>query len=127
MSNLKTYRVKAAWFDDAEVTLRVNHDILTPALATEINNFWSEADARLADEDEDVVRAVIRLFGAAAIRYMMDNGGASFSPVQKDWYWTKEVIRDQGEGWPDWESLGILIVGAAVSCVSYDDVTLEAA
>lgn len=127
MSNLKTYRVKAAWFDDAEVSLQVDHDILKPELATLINSFWSDADARLADEDEDVVRAVIRLFGAAAIRYMMADGGASFGPVQKDWYWTKEVIRDQGEGWPDWESLGILIVGAEVSPVGYDDVTLEAA
>lgn len=127
MSNLKTYRVKADWFGDAEVTLRVDHDVLTPALATEINNFWSGAAERLSDEDGNVVRAVIRDFGATAIRYMMDNGGASFAPVMNDWYWTKEVIRDQGEGWPEWEALGILIVGAEVSSVGYDDVTLETA
>lgn len=126
MSNLKTYRVKAAWFDDAEVTLRVDHDILTPALATEINNFWSEADARLAEENDDVVRAVIRLFGSRAIAFFMADGGACIGGGG-DRYWTGRVIKEQHEGWPDVDSLGILICAVSVESVGYDSVTLEAA
>lgn len=39
MSNIKTYTVKASWFNDAEVSLQVDHSILTPELAKEINDF----------------------------------------------------------------------------------------
>ena len=34
--NKKTFIVKAPWYEDAQVTLQVDLDILTPALATEI-------------------------------------------------------------------------------------------
>ncbi len=127
MSNLKTYRVAADWFGDAEVTLQVDHDVLTPELATEINQFWSDADGRLADESDDVVRTVIRMFGAAAIRFFMDDGGAHFGPrAEGDRHWTAEVLKAQAEGWPGIDGLGILITMADVSTVGYDDVELEA-
>jgi len=126
MSTHATYRVTADWFSDAEVTLQVDLDVLTPALAAEINKFWSSAEDRLQDEDGDVVRAVVRMFGAAAIRHFMDDGGASFGPRSEgDRYWTEEVFKAQVEGWPDLDGLGILILGAEVSAVGYDDVTLE--
>lgn len=128
MSNVKTYIVTASWFNDAGVTLRVDHNVLTSELATLINDFWSDNDSRLMDEDGDVVRAVIRLFGQVAIRYFMADGGASFGPhADGDRYWTKKVLEEQREGWPDIDSLGILILSAEVSAVDYDDVTLEAA
>ncbi|WP_343590134.1 DUF2528 family protein [Paracidovorax wautersii] len=120
-----TYRVSATWFSDAEVTLQVNFDILTPELAAEINNFWTDADSRLAAEDDNVLLAVVRMFGEVAIRYFMADGGASFGPIT-DAYWTKQVIEDQREGWPDVDSLGILITAAEVPVVGYDDVSLEA-
>lgn len=128
MSNVKTYIVTASWFDDSGVTLRVDHDVLTPELATEINTFWSDADGRLVDENYDVVRVVIRMFGAAAIRFFMDDGGARFdSRGNGDLHWTGQVIKSLVEGWPDIDSLGILILSAEVSAVDFDDVTLEAA
>ena len=127
MSTLATYRVTADWFSDAEVTLQVNLDVLTPALAAEINQFWSSAEDRLQDEDGDVVRTVVRMFGAAAIRHFMDDGGASFGPHSEgDRYWTEQVLKAQAEGWPGLDGLGILILGAEVSAVGYHDVTLEA-
>lgn len=125
MSNLKTYRVKADWFDDAEVTLQVDHDILTPELATLINQFWSDEGDRLAKEDGDVVRAVVRLFGSCAIAFFMADGGASIGGGGSE-YWTDRVIKAQREGWPDSGALGILICSVFVSSVGYDDVTLEA-
>lgn len=120
-----TYRVVASWFNDAEVTLQVDFDVLTPELATEINTFWSDAKERLQAEDGNVLLAVIRMFGQVAIRYFMADGGASFGSTG-DPYWTNQVIKSQAEGWPDQPGLGILIVGAEVSTVDYDDVTLEA-
>ena len=127
MSSLKKYRVTAAWFDDAEVTLLVDHDKLTPALATKINEFVSDADSRLAAEDGDVVRAVIRMFGTGAIGYFINDGGASFGPrADGDRHWTEAVLKHLYEGWPPCDELGILIVAAEVSAVGYDDVTVEA-
>lgn len=123
------HRVAASWFDDAAVVLRVDHSVLTKELATEINQFWSGADGRLSDEGGNVVRAVVRLFGAHAIHYFMRNGGASAKPHLQEIcrYWTGEVLKAQGEGWPGLDELGILITAAEVNVVGFEDVTLEAA
>ena len=122
-----TYRVTADWFGDSEVSLEVDPDVLTPELAAEINSFWSGAKERLLAEDGDVVRAVVRMFGAAAIRCFMDDGGASFGPCPwGDRQMTAEVLKAQVEGWPGIDGLGILILAAEVSAVDYHDVTLEA-
>ena len=127
MSNITTYRVAADSFSDAEVTLQVDLDVLTPALAAEINNFRSHPKDRLQAEDGDVVRAVVRMFGEAAIRHFMADGGASFGPCPwGDRQMTAKVLKAQVEGWPDIDGLGIGIVGAEVAAVGYDDVTLEA-
>lgn len=127
MSNVKNYIVTASWFDDAAVTRRVDHDVLTQALATEINDFWSDSVSRLDDEGGDVVRAVIRLFGSVAIRYYMALGGAAFGPyAEGERNQTDAVIKNQGEGWPEYYELGILIVAAEVPAVGYSDVTLVA-
>lgn len=128
MSLITIHRVAASWFDDAAVILRVDHSVLTKELATEINQFWSGADGRLSDEGGNVVHAVVRLFGACAIHYFMSNGGASAKPQEEiGRYWTGEVIKAQGEGWPSLDALGILITAAEVNVVGFEDVTLEAA
>lgn len=123
--NKKTFTVKAPWYEDAQVTLQVDLDILTPALATEINQFWSDADWRLLEEDGDVVRTVVRMFGHRAIVYLMGIGGAEISCKGGDGYWTRSVLTSVGEGWPSFEELGIVIVEASVPMCGYDDVKLE--
>ena len=128
MSAITIYRVSAYWFNEAEVTLRVDHSVLTKELATEINQFWSGAYGRLSDEGGNVVHAVVRLFGACAIHYFMSNGGVSAKPQEEiARYWTGDVIKAQGEGWPSLDALGILITAAEVNVVGFEDVTLEAA
>ena len=129
MSNIKTYTVKASWFNDAEVTLVVDHDLLTPDLATEINTFWSNSDSRLAAEDENVVRAVVRMFGARAIALAMEQGGWDFSNQSQasGLRTAQDVIDSYGEGWPNAEELGISVIHAAADSVGFDDVELEAA
>ncbi|BDR08588.1 DUF2528 family protein [Comamonas thiooxydans] len=128
MSNLKTYTVKASWFNDAEVTLQVDHDLLTPELAKEINDFWSDASYRLRKEDEDVVRVVIRMFGARTISLAMEQGGWDFSKqsVVAGLRTAQEVIDSYGEGWPKAEELGIYVIQVAADSVGFDDVELEA-
>lgn len=121
-----TYTASAYWFNEAQVTLQVDFDVLTPELAAEINDFWSSSEHRLRDQDGDVQRAVIRMFGEVAIRHFMVDGGASFGPTT-DVSFTEKVIQAQGEGWPDVEGLGILITAASVSTPEYEDVSLEVA
>lgn len=123
MSNVKTYKVVAAFFDDAEVSLQVDHDVLTPDLATLINSFWSGSEDRLKAEKGDVVRAVVRLFGSCAIAFFMSDGAQMGGGNSR--YWTERVINAQHEGWPDVDSLGILIGKVFVGFVGYDDVSLE--
>lgn len=126
MSKIAQYIVSAAWFEDATLKLQVDHDLLTPELATEINQFWMSADSRLADEGGDPVRAVIRLFGSTAIRFFMADGGARFDGISEGARYTLQVLNDQGEGWPDIGDLGIVIVSAEVPVVDFEDVTVAA-
>ena len=128
MSNIKTYTVKASWFNDAEVTLQVNHDLLTPELAKEINDFWSDAKYRLLAEDQDVVRVVIRMLGARTISLAMEQGGWDFSnqTYAVGLRTAQDVLDCYGEGWPKAEDLGIAIIHAAADSVGFDDVGLEA-
>ena len=129
MSNIKTYTAKASWFEDAEVTLQVDHDILTAELAKEINDFWGSNGWRLTQEKNDVVRAVIRMFGARTINLAMKQGGWDFSnhDQKKGLSTAQDVIDEDGEGWPKAEELGISISDACVGTVGFDDVELEAA
>lgn len=120
---MKKFKVTATWFDDAYVIIEVNPDVLTPELATLINEFWSDSDSRLADEDDDVVKAVIRLFGATAIGWFMENGGADCNC--KDDYWTNRVL-EYSEGWPKTvDTLGMRLKTVSVNVPSFDDCDLE--
>jgi hypothetical protein len=110
------------------VLLEIDHAMLTPELAAEINDFWSGASERLSDQAGDVVQTVIRLFGANAIVHMQREGGVDFSEGSADRSeaWTRDVVAAQVEGWPEVEHLGIRIVEAYVTAPDYFGVTLEA-
>ena len=126
MSTTAIYKVVATWFDDAEVSLQVDLDVLTKDLATMINQFWGDSAHRVDAESGDVVRAVVRLFGCQAIRHFMECGGAIFDAQGNNRDRTQEVIEAQGEGWPDFDGLGILIRSANVTVVDYDSLYMEA-
>ena len=128
MMATKTFDVKAPHCDDSYVTLAVDFDVLTPALANEINSFWSDADYRLLLVDGDPVMAVVRLFGTRAISYLLSIGGAditAFNEKDREW-WTTSVLEAEHEGWPPYAALGIKITEAVVAGMSYDDVEVEA-
>lgn len=132
--NIKRYLVKETW-KEYEVTLEVNHDVLTEGTAALINGFWSNARDRLSAEDGDVVRTVIRLFGQTMIYRMLSEGGASFSiatkhPMTGDNpgpFWTEDLHNEEGWGGTEpgqYGFCGIRVIAADVDAPGYDDVEL---
>lgn len=129
MSTLKKFKV-SDWSDNFSVVLEVDLDKLTPALATEINTFWGDAECRLSAEDGDVVKAVIRLYGLNLIGLMVKNGGASISPGGAPWQaktWTEDMQNE--EGWPGGDGtphgiIGIRLLAADVQIPGFYELEL---
>ncbi len=132
--NIKRYLVKETW-KEYQVTLEVNHDVLTEETASLINGFWSNADNRLSAEDGDAVRTVIRLFGQTMIYMMLSEGGASFSITSKSPItgqhpgplWTQDLHNEEGWGGTEpgpYGFCGIRVIAADVDAPGYDDVEL---
>ncbi|UCU93981.1 DUF2528 family protein [Hydrogenophaga taeniospiralis] len=113
--------------DFHQVCLRVDTAVLTPEMATQINTFWGGSEDRLDDQGGDVVLAVIRLFGAQCIRHLLEDGGAEFASndAGQQQRITQGVLNAEGEGWPDLESLGILVTSADVYVPEFNSVTLQ--
>lgn len=127
MKGIKTYRVCASDFNNAEVVLKVDHSVLTEELAHEINSFFGDSRYRLLLEGGDAVRTVIRMFGRNVINFAWREGGWSFAVSDDPNGYAQDVIDWLQEGWPRAEELGISVVSALVENVSFMDVELEAA
>lgn len=114
--------------DDDEVCLEVDTTVLTEALATEINTFYGNAESRLWHEGGDVVRVVVRMFGANVLQFMSSEGWADVHEEHSDLraLLMKDVLEWLHEGWPDAEGLGISIVEAFVEAPAFDTVSMEA-
>lgn len=130
-SNIKRYKV-SEMFGEFEVTLEVDHNILTPEIAQMINEFWTSHADRLSEEDGDHVRTVIRMFGAEAAGMILADGwgGASFGTrnIEAGGIWS-EKFREQ-EGWggesdTKFGRCGIRIVGAEVQIPMFNDFQVE--
>lgn len=126
-TNIKRYKVKDTW-KDFEVTLEVDHSILTEERATMINEYWMDHDDRLDQENGNVVRAVIRLAGTSLINIFLD-GGASFSDTLTGDYVSSSF--HDGDGWGGkiagsaYGWCGIRVIAADVEQPCFDDVALE--
>jgi len=134
--DIKRYRVSEQ-FGDQQVTLEVNLDQLTVERATMTNQFLGDSDHRLGEENDDVIRAVIRLFGKWMINIMLAQGGATFTEHTKSPMgdlnpgplWTADLHNE--EGWGGTEDgnpfgwCGIRCVAADVNPIGYDDVQVE--
>jgi len=131
-ANIKRFKIKHPW-KDYEVTVEVNMDRLTPERAALINSFWTGADGRLAEEDDCVVRTVIRMAGHDLICAMLEDRGAEFTTKQKyiGERFSKELHNTEGWG-GDGEGdgfgwCGIRVVAADVPLPDFDEVALSAA
>ncbi|MGB7388929.1 MAG: DUF2528 family protein [Pseudomonas neustonica] len=128
--DIKRYKVSEQ-FSDLEVTLEVDHSILTTERAKLINEFWSNHEWRAAEEEGDHVRAVIRMAGADIARLMLERGqGASFgtnnTELGKIW---SEKFRDE-EGWGSedgtpFSRCGIRVIAASVEVPGFDEFQVE--
>jgi hypothetical protein len=127
--NLKKYIVGDEFFDTTSVTIEVDHDKLTEAVAEEINSFWGGAEHRQSKEDDDVVRAAIRLFGAHAIRMLLIGGGATFHDnSEPERLWNLDFRAAEGWGAEDGSKhgwCGMRVTAAEVEILGYDDLELE--
>ncbi|HEY0955361.1 MAG TPA: DUF2528 family protein [Pseudoxanthomonas sp.] len=100
----KRYVIDHSEIFDIQVALEVDHDLLTPELASEINGFFIDADDRLEDADEDPVLAVIKLAASIFLSYVLDvNQSLNTEGMQ-------HAFDTQYEGWPDAGKHGIKLI-----------------
>ncbi|WP_295367963.1 DUF2528 family protein [uncultured Stenotrophomonas sp.] len=98
---IKRYNIERNW-GEGQVQLEIDHNILTPEQAAEINEFWTGADERLDAADDNPVLAVIKIAGAEFMGWVLDaNSSYSTESMQREF--------DQLEGWPS--PHGIRLVG----------------
>lgn len=97
MANLKRFTLSDSW-KDWQLTLEVDLDILTVERATEINEFWSDADYRLSKANGDVVRAVIKMAAGSFVYAFLEIGGACVTKDEGGNNWTTTGLHNQ-EGW----------------------------
>ncbi|WP_025129702.1 DUF2528 family protein [Pseudomonas sp. PH1b] len=97
MANLKKYTLVDSW-KEWSITLEVDHDILTKERATEINGFWSDAEYRISDEDDDVVMAVIKMAAKHLTYAFLEIGGGVCVDDESAGYWTRDNLQNE-EGW----------------------------
>lgn len=126
MSNLKTYKVDAA-FKDCWVKVEVDHDKLTAERAELFLSFWTDWEDKVSDENDDPVRAAIRDFGVNAMYHMLGGLGASFNGGYQADRWSKELRENEGYGGEDgtphgW--IGIRVVAAEAESPAWDDCDL---
>lgn len=134
MTTIKRYTVKHPWHDH-EVTLEVDHSILTPEIAKEHVDFWAGADEFREAENGDDVRATIRLFGSNIMAMLLRQGGNTFGEKTTNMiggtvaqHYTDEQHEEEGWGGSDgspFGRVGIRVVAADVQGVGFDDVELE--
>ena len=100
---IKHYTVRQSWLD-LEVTLKVDHYVLTEERAHEINNFWSNPEGRIDEEDGGVIHSVIKQVGQCFMRLMVD-GSTTYVP---------KLLRDfeNEEGYGGAEYSGITLIEA---------------
>lgn len=131
MPDIRTYKVEHDWNSNCEVTLEVNHEILTPERALEINDFWEGAERRARKAHSNVF-AVITLFGQHLINQILAEGGSSFGKgAEAGPIWSAQLRAEEGWGGEDSDKqpygwCGIRVIAADVETVSFDDLRLKA-
>ena len=127
-AKIRKYTVTETWGDRFEISLEVDHEKLTPERAEMHLRFWSGADEKISDENDDPVKAAIREFGTNAIYHMLGDLGAKFSGGWVAAEWSKKMRDMEGYGGEDetpYGWLGIRILSADAQSPSYDDLELK--
>jgi hypothetical protein len=95
----KRYKLESGM--DTSITLDIDTEVITEALAHEINGFWIHSDLVLSDSDGDVFQAVARRAAGPLLGFLFDD----YTP-------NSAVSRlSEMEGWPPTETItGIRVV-----------------
>jgi hypothetical protein len=115
MPDKKTYTV--SYDNKFEMTVEIDHAVMTDEKLHEINDFWGDAHYRFINADRDITKAVLKLLAAHAFRLTL----TSFNAI--------DAFNDnRQEGWPAMDgSEGITIVRIDDVCFDADDIeVLEA-
>lgn len=111
----KRYKLAVGFGEEISVTVEVDHDVLTPELAKEINDFWTSADEVLAAANDDIVLAAVRRAGPYLIGAVLE--GCNLYGAQKE--------LDEAEGWPPRGAHGIKIVDFEIPDMGSVDLEME--
>lgn len=109
--NTKRYRLSG---DNFDMTVEIDHAVLTEDKLHEINNFWANANCWLDIHDGSVFRAVLSMLFNNVQRLIVEAPfGLNLHGVLHEFAWKDDKgNRKHGqEGWPDMDgSYGIRIV-----------------
>ena len=121
---MSTERFFEITWNDMAVVIGVNTSVLTPDVATEINEFLSSPDSRLRQCDGDVYVVVARMFASYFFRWAIEQGGIMGEYGGSYDGWVKSTLAWVNEGWPAYKECGIRIVSADadVDLPSFDSV-----
>lgn len=128
--NIKRYKVSAPC-SDYTVWLEVDHSVLTPELAQQINEFWTEHQARVDEEEGDHVRTVIRMAGDLVIGLMLESGwdvDFAISQIEQGKRWSEKFRDEEGWGAEDgtlYSRCGIRVIAATVERPGFYSLELE--
>ena len=119
MPNIKRYEIDYDW--KANVTVEIDHDIVTDDALHELNNFWSNAEWRVEQHD-GVLNAVLKML-AREIIFIQFTAPYTIDRIIKQFDW------DSGngqEGWPPMDgSHGIKIIDTEDLDIDYDDMSIK--
>lgn len=109
----KRYTLSYGWTHD--IVVEIDDEKCTDALLHEINNFWSDAEWRLSEADNNVLHAVLKMLALAVFRATITEWNAL------DEFKVKGV-----EGWPLLDgSAGITLISADDFEFDEDEITIK--
>ena len=116
---IKKYKVEHD--SGAEMTVEIDHSIMTEEQLHELNNFWSTATERIGDEDGNVLHAVLKLLLERVLLVQLE-GGYSIQGVINSFDWDYQHGNGGQEGYPKLDgSSGIKLLGVdGVEFSAYD-------
>lgn len=85
-----------------EVTLEIDHDVLTPERAEAIRSFWTKPDAGQAASEDDAVRDVILMAARFFMRIILSDRRCTVRGLQFEF--------DDAECWAGTEHSGITLI-----------------
>lgn len=107
-ADIKRYRMT---YNDFDITVEIDHSMLTDADLYEINNFWSGSEDRLSDAGGSLRTAVLKMLCAEILRLTL----TELDPIGAfDWKKKSGV-----EGWPAMDG------SEGIKIIDYDELTID--